>query len=216
MWLHMNPAAVPSSLILLQSYGAGAVFLLACFEAVVVPFPTPPLIMAAAAFLVPQGLSWRQAFMPLFLRVAIPGAAGTTLGSLVFYVLCYWGGRKVIDRYGRWMKVSWDDVRKMDERFRGQIAVAVFAARALPMFPMSLISAAAGVLRMPAPAFLCWSFAGTLLRYLMLGYAGFLTRNVYDLAAGRLNGARLAATAAVALGLALAALALRGRRHRAP
>jgi membrane protein DedA with SNARE-associated domain len=210
----MSLEATPSFLTLLQSYGAGAVCLLTCFEAVVIPFPTPPLIMAAGAFLVPHGLSWHQAFVPLLLRVAIPGAAGTTVGSLVFYALCYWGGRKMIDRYGRWMKVSWEDIQRMAERFHGQIAIAVFIARATPMFPMSLISASAGILRMPAPAFLCWSFAGTLLRYLTLGYAGFLGRNLYDLASTRVNGALLAATAVFVLLLALAVLALRGRRRK--
>jgi membrane protein DedA with SNARE-associated domain len=197
-------------LIFLQSHGVGAVFLLTCLEAVVVPFPTPPVIMAAGAFLVPHNLSWQHAFVPLLLHVAIPGAAGTTTGSLVFYALCYWGGRKMINRYGRWMKVGWEDVNRVAERFRGRIAAAVFSARALPMFPMSLISAAAGVLRMPLPAFLGWSFAGTLLRYLMLGYAGFLTRDAYDLAAKRLNGVLLAAGAVIGLILAIIFFCRRG------
>jgi membrane protein DedA with SNARE-associated domain len=163
-----------------QNYGPGAVFLATMVEAVAVPIPTPPFVMGAGAFLISQELSWRQAFLPILLKVALPGAAGTTVGSLVIFGLCYWGGKKAIDRYGRYFGMKWDGVQKVNARLEDQTEIALFVTRALPLFPISLPSAAAGVLRMPVLSYLFWSFAGSVLRYLMLGYLGFLTRNSYD------------------------------------
>lgn len=164
-----------------QHYGSLAVFVASAVESVLIPIPTPPFVMAAGAFLVPQELTWRQALMPMLVRVALPGAAGTAVGSLVIFGLCYWGGRAAIDRYGRFFGVSWDAVQKIHARMEGQLQIFVLVTRALPMFPICVISAAAGVLRMGTASFFLWTFLGSILRYMMLGYAGFLTRNSYEL-----------------------------------
>lgn len=165
-----------------QHYGTVAVFFASAIESLLVPIPTPPFVMAAGAFLIPQELTWRQAFLPMLLRVAIPGAAGTAVGSLAIFGACYWGGRKAIDRYGRFFGLRWEAVSRFNARLEGQRQIAVLVTRALPMFPICVISAAAGILRMSAPSFLLWTFLGSILRYMMLGFAGFLTRNSYELA----------------------------------
>ncbi|MBI3553860.1 MAG: VTT domain-containing protein [Elusimicrobia bacterium] len=164
----------------LEAYGTGAVFLACLLESVLVPIPTPPFVMAAGAFLIPQALPWQQAFVPMLLRVAVPGAAGTALGALVIFWLCYWGGKKAIDRYGRYFGVNWKNVIKINARLEGQIEVAVLATRALPLFPISVVSAAAGIMRMGTTSFLVWSFCGAVLRYMMLGYLGWLSKGGYD------------------------------------
>jgi membrane protein DedA with SNARE-associated domain len=202
----MNPAEF-------QNYGPGAVFLATMVEAVAVPIPTPPFVMGAGAFLISQQLSWRQAFLPILLKIALPGAAGTTVGSLAIFGLCYWGGKKAIDRYGRYFGVKWDGVQKVNARLEGQTEIALFVTRALPLFPISLPSAAAGILRMPVLSYLFWSFAGSVLRYQMLGYLGFLTRNSYDQAQHQ-SAHRQILIAVAALGIVVGAWVYWKRRAR--
>ncbi len=199
----------------LHNYGTTAVFVATAVESVLVPIPTPPFVMGAGAFLIPQELSWRQALLPMLLKVALPGAAGTALGSLVIFGLCFWGGRRAIERYGRFFGLSWDSVQKINARLSGQVEVAVLATRAIPMFPISVISAAAGVLRMNAVSFTWWTFAGSVLRYMMLGYAGFLTRNSYDLAQGHVSHAQRGLALGIGLTLAAVGMYLWKRRKAA-
>lgn len=200
----------------LQGYGSTAVFVVSAIEAVLVPIPTPPFVMGAGAFLVPPNATWGQAFAPMLLKVAVPGAAGTAVGSLAVFWLCFWGGRKAIDRYGRYFGVSWDGVQKINGRLAGQVEIAVLATRAVPIIPIAVVSAAAGILRMGTTSFLLWTFIGSVMRYLMLGYAGFLTRNSYQLAQVHVgHWQRWAAPSGLAVLILGAALwAWRARRGR--
>ena len=51
----------------------------------------------------------------------------------------------MIDRWERFLGFSWRDVEALERRFQGgQIITSIFLLRALPIFPLSVISAAAG------------------------------------------------------------------------
>ena len=76
--------------------------------------------------------------------------------------------------------MTWDSVIKINSKLEGQVEIAVLGTRAIPMFPISVVSAAAGVMRMNAVSFVLWSFLGAVLRYMMLGYLGWLTKGGYD------------------------------------
>jgi membrane protein DedA with SNARE-associated domain len=160
----------------LQRYGTGAVFGACALESVLVPIPTPPFVMGAGALLIPQNIAWKAAFLPMLLRVAVPGAAGTAIGSLAVYWLCYAGGKPAIDRYGKYCGVTWEGVLKFNKKLEGQAEIAVLVTRSIPLFPISIVSAAAGVMRMKPVPYILWSFLGTVLRYMMLGYLGWLSR----------------------------------------
>jgi len=51
--------------------------------------------------------------------------------------------------------------------------------RALPIFPLSVISAAAGLIRLPLKEFTLWTFYGTIPRCLFLGYLGWWVGETY-------------------------------------
>jgi membrane protein DedA with SNARE-associated domain len=204
-------------LALARAYGGLAVFCGVFLESVVLPIPSPPFIIAAAALLVPTQGGWQAAFVPMLWRIALPGALGSTLGTSVIFALFWWGGKPVIARYGRLLGVDWSGVSAMEKRLEGRADLMVFVTRVLPLFPLGLVSAAAGVLRLPAPGFVVWTFAGALLRCIILGYTGFLTRGTYETAAA--GGSALKATAllgALFLSPVLFALwaANRGKRRR--
>src|SRR5690348_13475628 len=84
------------SVIGLTGYG-GIAFLMA-IESACIPLPSE-LIMPFAGYLVYEGK------MNLF-WAATSGAIGCNLGSLVAYEIGYYGGRPLVEKYGRWLLLS--------------------------------------------------------------------------------------------------------------
>src|SRR3970282_2930419 len=62
----------------------------------------------------------------------------------------------------------------------GQVNTTIFFLRALPIFPLSVISAAAGLFRLPVLQFSLWTFYGTIPRCLLLGYLGWGLGETYQ------------------------------------
>src|ERR1700743_3517653 len=78
--------------------GYGGITLLMAIESACIPLPSE-LIMPFAGYLVYEGnmnLWW----------AATAGAVGCNLGSLVAYEIGYFGGRPLVEKYGRWILLS--------------------------------------------------------------------------------------------------------------
>lgn len=191
---------------LMKTHGAATVFIGVIIESVVVPIPSPLIIMGAGAILIEPGLGWARAFPPIATKIVLPGAIASTLGAYFAYGIAYWGGKPVIDRFSRFLGFTWDEVTGLENRIAvGRIGLMIFALRALPIVPLSLISAAAGVLRLPVESFTLWTFLGSVPRCLLLGYLGYLTRDTYEGLAKNLNHVETLVSAAI-VALAFAAI----------
>jgi membrane protein DedA with SNARE-associated domain len=91
---------------LIAATGYGGIVILMAIESACIPLPSE-LIMPFAGYLVFTGsmkLLW----------VATAGAIGCNLGSLVAYEIGYYGGRPLVERYGRWVlmgrrELDWSD-----------------------------------------------------------------------------------------------------------
>src|SRR5271165_4997677 len=75
--------------------GYGGVAILMAIESACIPLPSE-LIMPFAGYLVFDGT------LKLF-WVATAGAIGCNLGSLVAYEIGCYGGRPLVEKYGRWI-----------------------------------------------------------------------------------------------------------------
>ena len=103
-----------------------------------------------------------------------------TIGSVVGNCFWYWVGRKLgvkrlkpfVDRWGRWLTVDWEEVRKVERFFRKHGGWMVFVCRFLPTF-RTMISLPAGMTRMGLVRFLAWTSAGTLIWNAVLVAAGY-------------------------------------------
>lgn len=180
-------------------------------ESVIVPIPSPLIIMGAGALLIEPGLSWVGAFPPILLKIVLPGAFASTIGAYFAFGIAYWGGKPVIDRYSRFLGFTWDDIMRMETHLVGRVGFMIFILRALPIVPLSLISAAAGVLRLPMWSFTVWTFIGSLPRCLFLGYLGYLTRESYEGLAGRLNSLESVISATIVVAVFVLIFWLRAR-----
>jgi membrane protein DedA with SNARE-associated domain len=103
--------------------------------------------------------------------VAIAGAVGCVLGSLVAYWVGMYGGRPFIEKYGRYILLSRHDLDIADRWFAKYGEVIVFVSRLLPAI-RTFIAFPAGVSRMNLPRFVIYTFAGSLPWCLALAYVG--------------------------------------------
>jgi membrane protein DedA with SNARE-associated domain len=137
---------------LIAATGYGGIVLLMAIESACIPLPSE-LIMPFAGYLVFSGtlkLLW----------VATAGAIGCNLGSLVAYEIGYHGGRRLVERYGRWVLMGRRELDWADRFFARWGYLAVFVARMLPVV-RTFIALPAGIARMPRLRFHIYTFLGS-------------------------------------------------------
>jgi membrane protein DedA with SNARE-associated domain len=196
----------------IRAYGPWSVFLGVIIESVIVPIPSPLIIMGAGFVLISPDLTFWQALLPMVLQIVLPGAVASTLGAYIGYAIGYFGGKPMVDRWEKFLGFSWDDVEILERRFHsGQVNALIFFLRALPVFPLSVISAAAGLLRLPLGRFSLWTFYGTIPRCLFLGYLGWGMGETYQGMAKGIDKAEGVVSAILILTIIVAVIWLRGR-----
>ncbi|HET6746029.1 MAG TPA: DedA family protein [Candidatus Limnocylindria bacterium] len=119
------------------------------------------------------GLPWN------WIAVLIVATVGAVLGSLAGYLIGAWGGRPLLDRWGRYVHIHPDDLDRADAWFARYGDWAVFFARLVPLL-RALINYPAGVARMPLGRFLVFSTLGSLPWNAALLLAGFLLGENYE------------------------------------
>lgn len=132
--------------------GYGGITLLMAVESACIPLPSE-LIMPFAGYLVYTGA------MKLF-WVATFGAIGCNLGSLVAYEIGFYGGRPLVEKYGRWVLLSRHELDWADRFFQRWGYLAVLIGRMLPVV-RTFIALPAGISRMPRGRFHLYTFLGS-------------------------------------------------------
>ena len=151
--------------------GYFGVVLLMAIESACIPLPSE-IIMPFAGYLVYAGrfnLWW----------VGVAGAVGCVVGSLIAYWVGMYGGRPLIEKYGRYVLVSRHDLDLADRWFARYGEIIVFASRLLPVI-RTFIAFPAGVARMNVTRFVIYTFAGSLPWCLGLAYVGQILGEQWD------------------------------------
>ena len=130
--------------------GYAGIALLMAIESACIPLPSE-LIMPFAGYLVFQGTF--------------------KLGSLVAYEIGCYGGRPLVERYGRWILMGHRELDWADRFFARWGYLAVFIGRLLPVI-RTFIALPAGIARMPRGRFHIYTFLGSWPWCLALAYLG--------------------------------------------
>lgn len=138
----------------IDSMGYSGLFLLIVLESTLVPVPSM-LVMPFAGYLASTG----HFSLPAILVI---NSTAALTGSLLSYGFGAAGGKPLLLRYGRYVMVRPDDVRKTEEFFARHGAWTVLIARFLPVV-RHLISIPAGIARMKLPTFVVQTFLGATL-----------------------------------------------------
>jgi membrane protein DedA with SNARE-associated domain len=136
------------------------VVLLMAIESACIPLPSELIMPFAGALTVPEiALRYGRHAFSLF-WVATAGALGCNLGSVIAYEIGSYGGRPLVEKYGRYIWLSQHDLQMADRFFARFGSAAVFLGRLLPVI-RTFIALPAGLARMPRLRFHLYTFLGS-------------------------------------------------------
>jgi membrane protein DedA with SNARE-associated domain len=155
----------------LGAYGYQAIFVLMVLESACIPIPSE-VTMVFGGFLVSRGELD-------FFWVAMIGTIANVIGSWIAYAVGYWGGRPLIERWGRYVFLRKHELDRAHDWFERHGEMAVFVSRLLPVI-RTFISLPAGVARMPFGKFTLYTFLGCLPWTFALTWAGYALGNNWE------------------------------------
>ncbi len=176
-----------SILSLIKTNGLLAMFSGGFIEQIIVPIPSPIITMAGGAFLVSKNLPIFETIWQIFQKVAFPYTIGATIGTSLVFFTTFFGGKPLIDRFGKIIGISWKLIEKIKLDFQKTIRDEIFilVACIIPVVPVSLVTAFCGGFRIPAKKFYPMVFLALLVRATILGFVGYHMGETFrDLAHG--------------------------------
>lgn len=141
------------------------------FESACIPIPSE-LVLPLGGFMVSEG---RLTLLGANIAVLL----GSMLGSILAYVVGYYGGRPFILNYGKYFFISKDSFYKAEKTFNKYGVGAVFFGRLLPVI-RTFISLPAGIAKMNFGKFIAYSIFGMLPWNFLLIFLGYKFGESYE------------------------------------
>lgn len=149
----------------IEALGYAGLFLLLVLENLFPPIPSE-VVLPLAGFLVGRGDL-------LFVGALVASTLGSVAGALVLYGMGRWGGRGLVLRYGKWLRVDAESLNRVEKWFARYGAAVVLVARVVPL-ARSIVSVPAGTARMGVPRFVVLTTIGSAVWNVALIGAGYL------------------------------------------
>ncbi|RLQ91089.1 DedA family protein [Falsibacillus albus] len=147
----------------ISSLGIWGIFFGMLVESACIPLPSE-VIMLFGGFLVGNGqLS--------FWSVIFAGVFGNLIGSILIYWVGKKGGRPFIEKYGKYVLLNQNHVKKSEAWFDKYGSAATFFGRILPVI-RTFISLPAGMANMKMSKFITFTFLGCIPWNMVLVYMG--------------------------------------------
>ncbi len=160
---------------IIKQLGYFGVFIGMTLESTGIPLPSE-VIMPFAGYVASTGKL-------TLAGVAVAGATGCLIGSLIGYAVGLYGGRPLLERYGKYFLMRKKDIDSAHEWFERHGELAVFTSRMLPVV-RAFISYPAGFAKMDIKKFSVYSFLGSLVWCFALAYIGFVLGRNWDAVRG--------------------------------
>jgi len=151
-------------IIVMDKLGYFGVFIFMMFESACIPIPSEA-ILPFGGYLSYTG---RLSIIPTILL----GTLGGTFGSILAYYLGKLGGRPLVEKYSSFLHLSKSSLDKSDQYFSKYGEKIVFYSRLLPIV-RTFISLPAGISNMDFKKFTLYTFFGSLIWSILLGYTGY-------------------------------------------
>jgi membrane protein DedA with SNARE-associated domain len=171
------------------------VFVLMALGCACIPLPSEVVMLFSGSLSV--GVAAR--FNPW--AVMLVGTVGCVAGSAAAYWAGYYGGRRLIRKYRRYLLVSNRDLDRADRWFERYGDATVFFSRMMPIV-RAFISLPAGAARMPFGRFCLYTFLGSLPWCVGLAYAGYHLGNHWEAVHGVLRDFDVLILGVLAVGFA--------------
>jgi membrane protein DedA with SNARE-associated domain len=188
---------------ILLAFGPLGVFLGSIIEEIIAPIPSTLVIMGTSFIILKGAVISPETVYSLFINVVLPASVGVTLGSLFIYSLAYYLGKELIDRWGKYLGVSWENIEKAQDKFEESSSdeIILFVVRALPVVPSVAINVFSGFVRYNLKKFVIITFLGTLVRAFILGVLGWQFGSFYQTIATEISYLEEISVAVIVIGL---------------
>ncbi len=134
------------------------IFIAMTIESAGIPLPSEVIMpLAGWLFVSDRNMGWSG-----ILLASAVGAAGNLAGSTIAYIIGAVGGRPLIERWGKWVLITHEDLDRADHWFNHRGGITTFVGRLLPVV-RTFISFPAGIARMPFGRFAVYTFVGAFL-----------------------------------------------------
>ena len=140
-------------------------------ESACIPVPSE-LVLPLGGFMISEG---RITLLGANIAVTI----GSLLGSILAYIIGFYGGRPFILNYGKYFLISNESFYKAEKTFNKYGVGAVFFGRLLPVI-RTFISLPAGITRMNFGKFLIYSVLGMIPWNFLLIFLGYKFGENYE------------------------------------
>jgi len=154
-----------------------------------------------------------QTGLESYLVLAAAGTLGYLVGALIGWAIGRWGGHALLERHGRWLHLTPENVERADRWFERHGQAAVFLGRLTPVV-RSFISIPAGTLESPLGPYTVLTLAGSAIWCFAFAGAGWALGSSYEQVHHAFRYVDILAVAGAVAALA-ALLVLRRRRTRA-
>jgi membrane protein DedA with SNARE-associated domain len=167
----IDAVVIPFLEALYERFGYVGVVIAMAIESAAIPLPSE-LILPFAGWSVSKGLTEPLTSSPWsYWGAVIAGVVGNTVGSLASYAIGAYGGRPLVERYGKYVLISAHDLELADRWFARYGEATVFFSRMLPIV-RTFISVPAGIARMPLWRFTLFSILGAIPWVMLLVWGG--------------------------------------------
>ncbi|HJW48512.1 MAG TPA: DedA family protein [Candidatus Limnocylindria bacterium] len=167
----IDAIVIPFLEALYERFGYVGVVIAMAIESAAIPLPSE-LILPFAGWSVSKGLTEPLTSSPWsYWGAVVAGVVGNTLGSLASYAIGAYGGRPLVERYGKYVLISAHDLELADRWFARYGEATVFFSRMLPIV-RTFISVPAGIARMPLWRFTLFSILGAIPWVMLLVWGG--------------------------------------------
>lgn len=160
---------------IISTMGYPGIVLTMLIESALIPLPSE-IIMPFSGYLVSTGRFSLE-------MVALAGATGNVLGSLIAYSIGYWGHEKLVRRFvrrwGKFLLISEHELDLAEKYLQKYKDWVVFISRVVPGV-RTVISLPAGFARLPLYRFIIFTFIGSLIWSYVLAYIGFILGQNWD------------------------------------
>jgi len=176
-----------SILAMVKTHGPLSMFIGGIVEQIIVPIPSPIITMSGGVFLVSKQGNFFNILWQIITRVSLPYSIGAVIGTGLVFFIAYYGGRPILDKFGKYIGLSWKLIEKVRADFQKTIADELFILIAviIPVVPVSLISAFSGGFRFKPAKFFPIMFLSLIIRAIILGFIGY---NLGEAFTGLANG----------------------------
>ncbi|MDP3035259.1 MAG: VTT domain-containing protein [Methanobacteriaceae archaeon] len=164
------------------NYGSSGIFLASILEQIIAPIPSTAVIMGSSFVIMGNSPVSLFSLEKLFLFIALPVAFGVTIGALIIYGVVYKIGKPFVDRWGKFIGLSWEEIEKTEEKYSksNSLLLFLFITWAVPIFPSVVISAFCGFIKFDIKKYIYVTFLGTLVKAFVLGFVAWQFGSLYS------------------------------------